>query len=171
MYEYDSKLVYISLPDAQKFLSMPGEVTGIELKLADPDRTEPVLGEIARSSARGYEVQDWKELNRSLFSALKLEKIAMFVVLRFIVLVASFSIVANRIMLVTREGQGGGDPEVDGRARRRDPAASSFCLGLYIGGSALVTGDRRRHHRPAVRWSRYGLPLEHRRLLHHTSCR
>ena len=100
MFEYDTKYAYITLPDAQKFFSMPGEVTGIELKLADPDRTEPVLAELTRIAGPGYEVQDWKQLNRSLFSALKIEKILMFVLLCFGVLVAAFSIIANGMMLV-----------------------------------------------------------------------
>jgi lipoprotein-releasing system permease protein len=100
MYEYDSKYIYMSIPAAQRFLGLDDEVTGFELKVRDPDRTEGPLEEIKRRLGAGYEVQDWKELNRHLFSALKVEQVAMFVVLCFVILVASFSIVANGIMLV-----------------------------------------------------------------------
>ena len=107
MYEYDSKYVYVDIPAAQKFLNQPDEVTGIELKVKDPLHTE-IVDKIIQGmlpAKDGYEVQDWKELNRSLFSALKLEKILMFIILGFICLVAAFSIVANGIMLVTEKGK------------------------------------------------------------------
>lgn len=106
MYEYDSKYIYMTLPAAQKFLGLGGdEVTGLELKLADPERTEAVAAALQRALGPGFEVQDWKEMNRSLFSALKLEKIAMFITLCFIILVAAFSIISNGIMLVMEKGK------------------------------------------------------------------
>lgn len=111
MYEYDSKYIYMDLPAAQKFLSVDDEVTGLELKLLDPDRTAKVAADL-RAALHGvpggdgaFLVQDWKELNSSLFSALKLEKIAMFIVLCFIILVAAFSIISNGIMLVMEKGK------------------------------------------------------------------
>ncbi len=139
MFEYDTKYVYILLPDAQKFFNMPGEVTGIELKLADPDRTEPVLAELSRIAGPGYDVEDWKQLNRSLFSALKIEKILMFVLLCFGILVAAFSIIANGTMLVLEKGKevailksmGASDGTVLG---------AFMVLGLLIGGIGTVTG-------------------------------
>ncbi|HZS38484.1 MAG TPA: ABC transporter permease [Polyangia bacterium] len=105
MFEYDSKYAYLSIPAAQKFLGQDDEVTGLELKVKDPERTEPTLKAIRATLGAGYEAQDWKELNRNLFSALKLEKIAMFIVLCFIILVAAFSIIANGIMLVVEKGR------------------------------------------------------------------
>ncbi|HSD90394.1 MAG TPA: FtsX-like permease family protein, partial [Kofleriaceae bacterium] len=60
---------------------------------------------IGRALGPGYRVVDWKELNRSLFSALKLEKIAMFLVLGIVILVASFSIVGNLIMVVVEKAR------------------------------------------------------------------
>jgi lipoprotein-releasing system permease protein len=110
MYEYDSKYVYMLLPAAQKFLGVGDEVTGLELKLADPEHSEAAIAAVSRALAKdpehkGYEVEDWKQLNRSLFAALKLEKIAMFIVLCFIILVAAFSIVSNGIMLVMEKGK------------------------------------------------------------------
>jgi lipoprotein-releasing system permease protein len=139
MFEYDTKYVYLALPDAQKFFGMPDEVTGIELKLADPDNTEPVLAELARIAGPGYEAKDWKQLNRSLFSALKIEKILMFVLLCFGVLVAAFSIIANGMMLVLEK-----DKEVailkSMGARDGTVLGAFMILGLLIGGIGTVTG-------------------------------
>lgn len=139
MFEYDTKYVYITLPAAQKFFNMPDEVTGLELKAADPERTEPIVAEVQKLVGAGYEVRDWKQLNRSLFSALKIEKILMFVLLCFIILVAAFSIIANGTMLVMEKGRevailksmGASDGAVLG---------SFMMLGLYIGGIGTVGG-------------------------------
>ena len=105
MYEYDLKRVYVELGSLQDFLDLPDAVTGIEIRVREPDDTEPILEELRRLLGPGYTVQDWKELNRSLFSALKLEKIAMFLVLAIIILVASFSIVGNLIMVVVEKAR------------------------------------------------------------------
>jgi lipoprotein-releasing system permease protein len=139
MYEYDTKFVYITLPDAQKFFSRPDEVDGIELKVADAERTEPVMAEIRRIAGGGYEVQDWKQLNRSLFSALKIEKILMFVLLCFGILVAAFSIIANGTMLVLEKGKEVAILKSMG-ARDGTVLSAFMVLGLLIGGIGTVTG-------------------------------
>ncbi len=101
MYEYDTKSAYMALGEAQRFLGLEDEITGIEARIADADRTEAAVDRIRAALPGGdFEVRDWKELNRNLFSALRVEKIAMFVVLCFVILVAGFSIVANGFMLV-----------------------------------------------------------------------
>jgi len=105
MYEYDSKYAYMNLPAAQKFLGLDDEVTGIEIKLQNSEATDQVMTALRGQLGSSFLVQDWKELNRSLFAALKLEKIAMFVALCFIILVAAFSIIANGIMLVMEKGR------------------------------------------------------------------
>ena len=105
MYEFDSKLAYISLRDAQKFLGMEGEVTGIEIRTSTPEAAIAVAKEIARRVGPAYEVRSWDELNRSLYAALKLEKLAMFIALTFIALVASFSIISTLIMSVTQKAR------------------------------------------------------------------
>ncbi|HET6279460.1 MAG TPA: ABC transporter permease [Polyangia bacterium] len=158
MYEFDSKLAYVSLQDAQKFLGMAGEVTGIEVHTRNPDRARDVADAIAAKLGPGYEVRSWEELNRGLFMALKLEKIAMFVVLTFIALVASFSIVSNLIMLVTEKGR---EIAILKSMGARDGAILRvfFAEGLYIGllglglGLALGIGG-------CLLISRYGLPLD-----------
>jgi lipoprotein-releasing system permease protein len=105
MYEYDLKRIYVELGTLQDFLDLPDEVTGIEIRVTDPEDTETIAAGLRRALGPDYTVQDWKELNRSLFSALKLEKIAMFLVLAIIILVASFSIVGNLIMVVVEKAR------------------------------------------------------------------
>ena len=101
MYEYDSKFVYIGIPEAQKFFRMGDNVVGLELKFVDVDAAR-ALGRRVVAALGGfpYRTKDWAELNRNLFSALKLEKLAMAVILTFIVLVACFNILSTLIMLV-----------------------------------------------------------------------
>jgi lipoprotein-releasing system permease protein len=158
MYEFDSKLAYVALSDAQKFLGTPGEVTGIEIRTATPDAARAVADEIARRLGPGYEVRSWEELNRGLFTALKLEKVAMFVVLTFIALVASFSIVSNLIMLVTEKAR---EVAILKSMGARDGAILRvfFAEGLYIGllglGLGLVLGIG-----GCLLLSHYGLPLD-----------
>jgi lipoprotein-releasing system permease protein len=157
MFEYDTKYVYLALPDAQKFFNMPDEVTGIELKLANPDRTEPVLAELSRICGKGYDIQDWKQLNRSLFSALKIEKILMFVLLCFGILVAAFSIIANGIMLVLEKGKEVAILKSMG-ARDGTVLGAFMVLGLLIGGIGTVTGIAAGIG-GCLALSRFGIPL------------
>ncbi|HEY3805409.1 MAG TPA: ABC transporter permease [Kofleriaceae bacterium] len=105
MYEYDLKYVYVTLDSLQEFLDRGSAVDGIEVRVTSPDDTDVLVPRIAAALGSGYRVQDWKELNHSLFSALKLEKIAMFLVLGIVILVASFSIVGNLIMVVVEKGR------------------------------------------------------------------
>jgi lipoprotein-releasing system permease protein len=139
MYEFDSKLAYISLEAAQSFLGMKGEVTGVDVRTATPERAGEVASAIQAVLPRQYEVRSWQELNRGLFMALRLEKIAMFIVLTFIALVASFSIVSNLIMMVTEKGREVAILKAMGAA---DGAILRvfFAEGLYIGLLGLAVG-------------------------------
>jgi lipoprotein-releasing system permease protein len=105
MYEFDANLVYMGLDNAQQFFEMGDGVTGIEVTLQDIYRA-PILGErIEASLGTAFWTRTWKEMYRNLFSALKLEKIAMFIILTFIVLVAAFNIVISLIMLVMEKSR------------------------------------------------------------------
>ena len=139
MYEFDSKLAYVSLRDAQKFLGMEGEVTGIEIRTITPEAAIAVASEITRRLGPTYEVRSWEELNRSLYAALKLEKLAMFIALSFIALVASFSIIANLIMMVTEKAR---EVAILKSMGARDGAILRifFAEGLYIGILGLLLG-------------------------------
>lgn len=100
MFDYDSKFVYIALPEAQKFFGVKG-ATGIELKVSDIDDARRITKEIyERLEGYPYRTKDWGEMNRNLFSALRLEKLVMAIILSLIVVVAAGLIVATVIMLV-----------------------------------------------------------------------
>jgi lipoprotein-releasing system permease protein len=103
MYEYDSSLAYIALPEAQKFFNMGTTVTGIEVKVDDIFMAADIARSIEAALGFPFWARDWMQLNRNLFSALKLEKIMMFLLLVLITIVASFNIVSTLTMLVNEK--------------------------------------------------------------------
>ncbi len=100
MYEYDSSLAFISLENAQKFFRLGDTATGVEVKLKDIDDARAVADEIMRVLKGPYWTKTWEDMNRSLFSALKLEKVTMFIILTLIILVAALNIISTLIMVV-----------------------------------------------------------------------
>ncbi|HLB24972.1 MAG TPA: lipoprotein-releasing ABC transporter permease subunit [Nitrospirota bacterium] len=105
MYEYDSKLAYISIPQAQEFFGLGDAVTGFEVRIDDIDLSGALAHTIQDKLGFPFRARDWQQMNRSLFSALKLEKITMFVILVLIILVASFNIVSTLIMIVIEKAR------------------------------------------------------------------
>ena len=105
MYEYDTGLAFISLKNAQNFFNMGDRVTGIEVKVDDIYKADKIANNIQKLLGVPYWVRDWMEMNKNLFSALKLEKVVMFVILTLIVLVAAFNIISTLIMVVMEKGK------------------------------------------------------------------
>lgn len=105
MYEFDANLVYMELAQAQKFFEMGDGVTGIEVTVDNVYRAPKLGTRIEKILGPPFWTRTWKDMYRNLFSALKLEKIAMFVILTFIVLVAAFSIIISLIMLVMEKSR------------------------------------------------------------------
>ena len=105
MYEFDNTMAYVSLASAQKFFSMGDRVTGIEIKTNDIYKVKEIGREIRRKMGFPFWTKDWMEMNRNLFSALRLEKIAMFIILVLIVLVAAFNIISTLIMVVMEKNK------------------------------------------------------------------
>jgi lipoprotein-releasing system permease protein len=99
MHEYDSTIAYLSVAAARDFAGLPG-VTGVEVKLADPFAVGEVGRAIARRLGPSFWVRDWREMNRNLFNALQLEKLALFLILAIISLVAAFAILGHLVLLV-----------------------------------------------------------------------
>ena len=100
MYEYDSSLAYVSLAQAQNFFNQPDVATEIEVKVEDIYRVKQLSLKIQEHLGARYQVRDWMEMHKNLYAALKLEKMAMFIILVLIILVASFNIVGTLIMVV-----------------------------------------------------------------------
>jgi lipoprotein-releasing system permease protein len=106
MYEYDASQAYVKLEEAQDFLDLGQNITALEVKADEAEHVgavRPLIDEqLKRDDVR---VRDWMELNKNLFSALKLEKIATFVILSLAILVASFCIICTLLLMVTEKSK------------------------------------------------------------------
>lgn len=100
MYEFDGSFAYINIVDAQKMLRMGDTVTGIEVRVKDIYQAKNISERIVKQLGFPFWAKDWMQMNKNLFSALKLEKTVMFVILALIVLVAAFNIASTLIMMV-----------------------------------------------------------------------
>jgi lipoprotein-releasing system permease protein len=105
LYEYDTGLAYISLGEAGLFFDLGDRVTGVEVKIDDIYAAYQVRTEIQDSLGPGYWAKDWMQMNRNLFSALRLEKITMFIILSLIILVAALNIISTLTMLVMEKSK------------------------------------------------------------------
>lgn len=99
--QYDAKLVYTDLYEAQIFYDAGDSVTGIEMKVADIDQARQISRDIEDRLKSGiYHTMDWEELNHGLFTALRIQQILMSLVLALIIVVAAFTVIATLIMIV-----------------------------------------------------------------------
>jgi lipoprotein-releasing system permease protein len=118
MYEYDASHAYVMLGDAQAFFSLSDDkvsrITNIDIRLPEPEKVaefrtalDAALAGVAPDGTKGAKlrVRDWMEMNKNLFSALKLEKIATFIILSLAIMVASFCIVCTLLLMVTEKGK------------------------------------------------------------------
>jgi len=102
-YEYDQTLAYIHLQEAQQLLRMGDAVTGVGIRVKDIYKADQVAEKVVATLGFPYWARDWMQMNKNLFSALKLEKKAMFIILTLIVLVAAFNIASTLIMMVMQK--------------------------------------------------------------------
>ncbi len=103
IYDFNSSVVLTNLGSAKEVAGLKEGISGIEVELKDPYRADEFAKKLSQKLPVEYRVVTWIEMNRSLFSALKLEKLAMFVILILIIVVASFSIVAMLMLLVVEK--------------------------------------------------------------------
>jgi lipoprotein-releasing system permease protein len=106
MYEYDSSHAYMQLETAQEFLDLGGSISQIEVKVDQEDQAMEVRGRLAPILAgTDLRIRDWKEMNKGLFSALKLEKIVTFIILSIAIVVGSFCIICTLLLMVTEKSK------------------------------------------------------------------
>ncbi|MFA5110655.1 MAG: lipoprotein-releasing ABC transporter permease subunit [Desulfobaccales bacterium] len=139
MYEFDSSLVYTSIPGLQEFLGLNHRVTGLEVEIKDIYAAEQLATLIQDKLGPPFYTRNWMQMNRSLFAALKLEKIAMFIILTLIILVAAFGIASTLFMMVMKKTRDIAILKSMGATRQS--IMKIFILnGLVIGGLGTVIG-------------------------------
>ena len=139
MYEFDSSLAFVSLKAAQEFFGYGDTITGIEIRTNDVYNAGEVAERVELQLGPPFYAKDWMQMNRNLFSALKLEKIVMFIILTLIILVASFNIISNLIMIVIEKSREIAIMKTMGATNRG--IMSIFMIhGLIIGVAGTVLG-------------------------------
>ena len=138
-YEYDSNLAYIPLETAQNIFGLKNKISGIEVKTIDSLQAEAIAGKLQTALGPALWVRSWVQMNRNLFSALKLEKITMFVILTLIVLVACFNIVGTLMIITIQKTRSIGILRAIG-ATRRSIMNIFVYEGLVIGAVGLAAG-------------------------------
>lgn len=105
MIEYDSSISYVDLKDAMDFFDMTGEASGVEVKVKNIYDARGIGTELASILGFPYYTRNWEEVNKSLFKALRLERIAIAIFLGLIILVAALDIVSALTMVVMEKGR------------------------------------------------------------------
>lgn len=130
--DYNSSVVFLPLEAAQIFFQKPDAVTGIELRLADPQNLDPVIGPVnALIAGRDVLARDWRGANNTLISVLQVQKNTMFIVLGMIVMVAAFNVISSLIMLVK-------DKRADIAVLRTIGAGSGAIMRIFLMCGAFV---------------------------------
>ncbi len=143
VYDYDQSFVVMPIPDAQTLLLTGDSVGMIEVTTNDPDNVSTILAPLTRKLAGQAVVSDWKTINASLFEALAVERVAMFVVLSIIVLVAVFNILSSLIMLVRAKTRDIAILRTMGATRRsllKIFVATGFLIGVLGTAAGLILG-------------------------------
>jgi lipoprotein-releasing system permease protein len=140
MYEYDSSIAYLPLPAAQEFAGLGAAVTGIEVRLTDPFDARRIGRRIGAELGFPYWVRDWMEMNKNLFAALQLEKLALFVIVTIIVLVAAFAIIGHLVLLVAEKRKEIGILKALG-ASATSITAVFFTTGMTIAFTGTLAGS------------------------------
>jgi lipoprotein-releasing system permease protein len=140
MFEYDSSLAYLALPAAQEFAGLGQGVTGVEIKLEDPFDAKRVGRDVMGRLGFPYWARDWMDMNRNFFAALQLEKLALFVIVTIIVLVAAFAIIGHLVLLVAEKRKEIGILKALGAS---NPSITTifFTVGMTIGVVGTVAGS------------------------------
>jgi lipoprotein-releasing system permease protein len=139
VYDYDKAFVIMPIEDAQILMLMGDQIGMIELTTTDADNVNQILAPLEPKLADKALIVDWKSMNASLFEALAIERVAMFVVLSVIVLVAVFNILSSLIMLVRAKTRDIAILRTMG-ASRQSLLKIFVTVGLLIGASGMIVG-------------------------------
>jgi lipoprotein-releasing system permease protein len=138
-YEFDNTIVYTDMEAAGDFLGIKGAATGISVKLDSLDNADKAAADIEKASRHAYVVRTFAQLNSTLYAALKLEKVMMFIILSLIILVASLNITSNLILFGTEKLRDIGILRAMGAGPRN--IRRIFMLeGLFIGSAGIISG-------------------------------
>lgn len=135
MYDYDSKYTLMELADFQKVLGVEGKVNAFKILTADGDKSLQITQALNDRYVYPLRARDWSSLNRNLFSAIKLEKAVIAVILMVIILVASFNVVSTILMMVHEKKR-----QVSMLKALGFRPAQTFRLFFLIGGGMAVAG-------------------------------
>jgi lipoprotein-releasing system permease protein len=139
VYDYDKALVVLPMQDAQELLLMGDQVQMVEIQTSDPDRVQEIVAPLRKSIQGRAAIVDWRQMNSALFQALEVERVAMFVVLSLIVLVAVFNILSSLIMLVRAKTRDIAILRTMG-ASRQGMMKVFMTVGVTIGSLGIVLG-------------------------------
>ena len=139
IYDLDGKYVVMPMQDAQTLLMMGDEVGMVEVQTTDPDNIDPILAPLRPLVEGKGQIVDWRQMNSALFEALEVERVAMFVVLSLIILVAVFNILSSLIMLVRAKTRDIAILRTMG-ASRRGLMKVFVTVGVTIGSLGIVLG-------------------------------
>ena len=139
VYDYDKAFVVMPMQDAQILLLMGDAVGMIEVETVDADKVGQILAPLAEKVAGSAVISDWKAMNSQLFEALAVERVAMFVVLSIIILVAVFNILSSLIMLVRAKSRDIAILRTMG-ATRAGLIKIFVTVGVTIGALGIVAG-------------------------------
>jgi lipoprotein-releasing system permease protein len=137
--DYDKIFVVMPMQDAQQLLLMGNQVSAIEIQTEDPDRVQEIIAPLRKLVQGKAQIIDWRQMNSALFQALEVERVAMFVVLSLIVLVAVFNILSSLIMLVRAKMRDIAILRTMG-ASRRGMMKVFMTVGVTIGSLGIVLG-------------------------------
>ena len=137
--DYDKALVVLPMQAAQELLLMGDQVGMVEIQTTDPDKVQDIIAPLRRSIEGKGLIVDWRQMNSALFQALEIERVAMFVVLSLIVLVAVFNILSSLIMLVRAKTRDIAILRTMG-ASRRGMMKVFVTVGVTIGSLGIVLG-------------------------------
>ena len=139
VYDYDKAFVIMPMQDAQQLLLMGDQVGMIEIQTSNPDRVQEILAPLQKLVQGKGTIVDWRQMNSALFQALEVERVAMFIVLCLIILVAAFNIASSLIMLVRAKTRDIAILRTMG-ASRNAMSRVFMTVGLTIGAIGILAG-------------------------------